>query len=109
MNYAEHRMHVRTGSSSIFFPTLFGVGNYFAVIRIRESPLEVPNTVNLDSSAVVSNSHQLLYRFLVLKPEPNEGCTRKRNHDGRFDRLHAREPGTHYCVRIGLAPACTPS
>ena len=82
------------------------------MIRIREGRLEVPNTVNLDGSAVVRNSHQLLYPrepFPSLKPEPNEGCTRTRNLVGRFDRLHAREPVTHYYVGIGLAPACTPS
>ena len=82
------------------------------MIRIREGRLEVPNTVKLDGSAVVSNSHQLLHRrepFPSLKPEPTEGCTRTRNLQGRFDRLHAREPVTCYYVRIGLAPACTPS
>ena len=83
------------------------------MVRLREGCLEIPNTVNLDGSAVVSNNcHQLRYcrePFPSLKPEPNKGCTKTRNLDGRFDRLHAREPVTHYYVRIGLAPACTPA
>ena len=47
--------------------------------------------------------------LLSVKPEPNEGRTRTRNLDGRFDRLHAREPVAHHYVIIGLAPARTPS